>query len=32
MSEETYENSIKYMASIKDTIKQRYSIKGKEYA
>jgi hypothetical protein len=31
MSEETYENSIKYMASIKDKINQWYSIKRNEY-
>jgi hypothetical protein len=31
MTEETYENSIKYMASIKDKINQWYSIKRKEY-
>jgi hypothetical protein len=31
MSEETYENSIKYMASIKDKINQWYSIKRSEY-
>jgi hypothetical protein len=31
MTEETYDNSIKYMASIKDKINQRYSIKRNEY-
>ena len=32
MTEETYDKSIKYMASIKDTINQWYSIKRTEYA
>jgi len=31
MSEKTYENSIKYMASIKDKINQWYSIKQNQY-
>ena len=31
MTEETYENSIRYMASIKDKINQWYSIKRSEY-
>jgi hypothetical protein len=32
MTEETYNKSIKYMASIKNTINQWYSIKRTEYA
>jgi hypothetical protein len=31
MTEDTYENSMKYMASIKDKINQWYSIKRNEY-
>ena len=31
MSDETYQNSMKYMASIKDKINQRYSIKKNQY-